>query len=98
MPVTITIRNVSERARDVLARRATAAGQSMQEYLRDMIETQTERLTPAEWVQMIQEKDERGELAKPDPDAPSAVEIIRYHREWDGVPSQDRPAPPWGDD
>jgi plasmid stability protein len=34
MPISITIRNIPEKARDELAARAAASGRSLQEYLR----------------------------------------------------------------
>jgi antitoxin FitA len=37
MPISITVRDVPDEARDVLAARAARAGKSLQEYLRGML-------------------------------------------------------------
>lgn len=55
MPVNITIRNVPDETRDVLARRAADAGQSMQEYLRTMLIEHTSKPTQREILDQIRE-------------------------------------------
>ena len=46
MPVSMTIRDVPDRTRDVLAARAARAGQSLQEYVRAELNALAERPTP----------------------------------------------------
>ena len=46
--VAITVRDVPAETRDVLASRAAAAGQSLQEYLRSLLDASAERPTVAE--------------------------------------------------
>ncbi len=55
-PVTITIRNVPDATRDVLARRAEAAGQSMQEYLRARLIEDAGKRTRAEVFESIERR------------------------------------------
>ena len=55
MPVQITIRNVPEEVRDVLAARASLQRQSMQEFLRGELERIASRPSAAEWVREVRE-------------------------------------------
>ena len=55
MPVQITIRNVSEEVRDVLAARASLQRQSMQEFLRGELERIASRPSATEWVREVRE-------------------------------------------
>jgi len=48
MPVSMTIRDVPDETRDVLAARAARAGQSLQEYLRGQLTALAGRPTPHE--------------------------------------------------
>jgi len=48
MPVSMTIRDVPDEIRDVLAARAARAGQSLQEYLRAQLTALAGRPTPDE--------------------------------------------------
>lgn len=50
MTVNVTIRNVPDEVRDALAARASAMGQSMQEYLLRELISVASRLTPGEAV------------------------------------------------
>jgi plasmid stability protein len=49
MPVSMTIRDVPDEARDVLAARAARAGQSLQEYLRAELTALAARPSPDEF-------------------------------------------------
>ncbi len=61
MAVKITIRDISEEVRDVLAARAAARRQSMQAYLRGELERLASRPSNAEWVRELREwKKEHG--------------------------------------
>ena len=55
MPVQITIRNVPEEVRDVLAARASLQRQSMQEFLRGELERIASRPSATEWVREVRE-------------------------------------------
>ena len=55
MPVQITIRNVPEEVRDVLAARAALQRQSMQEFLRGELERIASRPSATEWVREVRE-------------------------------------------
>lgn len=55
MAVKITIRDVSEEVRDVLAARAAERRQSMQAYLRGELERIASRPSTAEWVRELRE-------------------------------------------
>lgn len=56
MPVAITIRHVSEGARDALAARAAARGQSLQQYLKAMLEEAAVRPTADEVIARARER------------------------------------------
>lgn len=64
----VQVRNVPERVHRVLRRRAAAAGQSLQEYLLNLLEESTGRLTVEEWVQRVRkhasDRLEPGEAAR----------------------------------
>ena len=55
MAVKITIRNIPEEVRDVLAARAAERRQSMQAYLRGELERLASRPSSAEWVRELRE-------------------------------------------
>ena len=50
----ITIRNVPPEVHAVLLRRAEASGQSLQQYLVDLLAEQTSRLTTDEWLAQVE--------------------------------------------
>jgi antitoxin FitA len=56
MSVSVTIRNVPERTRDVLAARAARAGQSLQEYVRGQLTALAERPDPDELWDRVAER------------------------------------------
>lgn len=56
MPVSITIRNVPDDVRDVLAARAARAGQSLQEHLRAELIELARRPTVAEVLERARER------------------------------------------
>jgi plasmid stability protein len=51
----VTIRNVPVEVHAVLSRRAAAAGQSLQQYLVDLLEQQASMLTTDEWLAQVEE-------------------------------------------
>ena len=55
MAVKITIRDIPEEVRDVLAARAAERRQSMQAYLRGELERLASRPSSAEWVRELRE-------------------------------------------
>jgi len=56
MAVQITIRDVSEKARDELAARAALQGKSMQEYLRAELERLAARPSPEAWLKQVRRR------------------------------------------
>ena len=56
MGVQITIRDVSEKVRDELATRAAKEGKSMQEFLRNAIETLASKPSPEQWIATVRER------------------------------------------
>jgi plasmid stability protein len=56
MAVQITIRNVPDATRDVLAARAAEVGKSMQEYLRGELERLARRPAASEWLTRVRER------------------------------------------
>ena len=56
MGIQITIRDVSEKARDELAARAALQGKSMQEYLRAELERLANRPSPEAWLQQVRRR------------------------------------------
>jgi plasmid stability protein len=50
----VTIRNVPVEVHAVLSRRAAAAGQSLQQYLVDLLEQQASTLTTDEWLAQVE--------------------------------------------
>jgi plasmid stability protein len=74
----VQVRNVPERVHKVLRRRATAAGQSLQEYLLKLLEESTARPTMKEWLEQV-ERHVRGSKAKIPPG--EVARIIREERE-----------------
>ncbi len=56
MAVSVTIRNVPEQTRDVLAARAARAGQSLQEYVRGQLTALAERPDPDELWDRVAER------------------------------------------
>ena len=58
MPVQITIRNVPEEVRDMLAVRAARQRQSMQAFLRDELERIAARPSVSEWLHQVRERKE----------------------------------------
>ncbi len=56
MPVSMTIRDVPEETRDVLAARAARAGQSLQEYVRAELNALAERPSPDELWDRVRER------------------------------------------
>ena len=59
MPISITIRDVPDDARDELAARAARSGRSLQEYLRGELVEFARRPEPAEWVARVRERKQR---------------------------------------
>ncbi|MGH2692003.1 MAG: FitA-like ribbon-helix-helix domain-containing protein [Actinomycetota bacterium] len=49
----VQVRNVPERVHKVLRRRAAEAGQSLQEYLLQLLEESARRLTMQEWIERV---------------------------------------------
>lgn len=74
----ITIRNVPVEVHAVLARRAAEAGQSLQQYLIDLLAQQAMTLTTDEWLAQVETRlrAEGGAPLVSDP-----VELIREGRE-----------------
>jgi hypothetical protein len=58
MGVQITIRNVPDDVRDVLAARAVRSGKSMQEYLREELERLARRPSLDEWLGQVRRRKE----------------------------------------
>ena len=56
MGVQITIRDVPKTVRDELAARAAQEGKSMQEYLRQAMETLASKPSPEQWVAAVRER------------------------------------------
>ncbi|MGY1632280.1 FitA-like ribbon-helix-helix domain-containing protein [Geodermatophilus sp. SYSU D01186] len=56
MPVSMTIRDVPDETRAVLAARAARAGQSLQEYVRAQLKTLAERPTPEELWERVEQR------------------------------------------
>jgi len=56
MPVRITIRDVPEEVRDVLAARAVLQGKSMQEYLRTELERLAARPLLDAWLEQVRKR------------------------------------------
>lgn len=56
MPVNMSIRNVPDEVRDVLAARAAAAGQSLQEYMRAQVTKLAAEPTPEEFWTRVQDR------------------------------------------
>jgi plasmid stability protein len=50
----VQIRNVPERVHKVLRRRAAEAGQSLQEYLMQLLEESASQLTMDEWLERVE--------------------------------------------
>jgi antitoxin FitA len=59
MPISITVRNVPEKARDVLAARAAAGGRSLQEYLRAQLVELASRPDRAAVLERIRARTQR---------------------------------------
>jgi plasmid stability protein len=73
----VTIRNVPPEVHAVLSRRAAAAGQSLQQYLVDLLEQQASTPTTDEWLAQV-EADLQGSTARGGWDI---VEILHEGRE-----------------
>jgi antitoxin FitA len=56
MPVSVTIRDVPDETRRVLAARAARAGQSLQEYLRRQLTALAERPSPEELWERVEQR------------------------------------------
>ena len=56
MSVQITIRDVPKAVRDELASRAAREGKSMQEFLRQAMETLASKPSPEQWVAAVRER------------------------------------------
>jgi antitoxin FitA len=56
MPVSMTIRDVPDETRDVLAARAARAGQSLQEYVRAQLNELAERPSPEEFWERVRHR------------------------------------------
>ena len=56
MAVQITIRNVPDTVRDILAERAAQDRQSMQEYLLGALEHLAQRPSPAQWIERVRRR------------------------------------------
>ncbi|RBY78937.1 hypothetical protein DQ238_11155 [Geodermatophilus sp. TF02-6] len=56
MPVSMTIRNVPDETRDVLAARAARAGQSLQEYVLAELNALAERPSPDEFWERVRHR------------------------------------------
>lgn len=56
MPVQITIRNVPDELRDVLADRARDERKSMQEYLLEQLEVLAQRPSVAQWLASVSQR------------------------------------------
>jgi plasmid stability protein len=76
MGVQITIRNVPNEVRDVLAARAVRSGKSMQEYLRQELERLARRPSLDEWLGQVRR---RKELTR----RRVSTEVILDHRDAD---------------
>lgn len=76
MPVQLTIRNVPDAVRNVLAARAALQGRSMQEYLLLQLEALAQRPSIDEWLAQVQARKQRA------PDTVCAERIVP-HRDAD---------------
>ncbi len=56
MGVQITIRDVPETVRDELASRAAREGRSMQEYLRNALESLASKPSPDQWLASVRQR------------------------------------------
>ena len=56
MPVSMTIRDVPDETRDVLAARAARAGQSLQEYVRAQLNELAQRPSPEEFWERVRHR------------------------------------------
>ena len=79
MTVQITIRNVSDEARNELAARAARCGKSMQEYLREELERLAKRPSLDEWLSGVRS---RKDLTRNNIDS----DTILAHRDADRQP------------
>lgn len=74
----VQVRNVPERVHGVLTRRAAEAGQSLQEYLLQLLEESAGRPTMTEWLERVR----KGlRTSKPMDPAIDVAQIIREERE-----------------
>jgi len=71
----VQVRNVPERVHRVLHRRAAEAGQSLQEYLLDLLEETAGRPTMSEWLERVRKH------AKGSFEPGEVAQIIREGRE-----------------
>lgn len=78
MAKNVTIRGVPDQVRDRLAARASARGQSMQEFLLGQLVTLAARPDPAEWVA---EARAQKAVMKTRPDSRQIAEMIREDRD-----------------
>ena len=78
MAKNLTIRSVPDEVRDRLAARASARGQSLQEFLLGQLVSLASRPDPAEWVAAVRAR-KVGMRARPD--SGQIVEMIREDRE-----------------
>ena len=76
MSVQITVRNVSDEARDELAARAARAGKSMQEYLREELERLARRPSLDDWLSRVRSRKELARRTVPS-------DVILDHRDAD---------------
>ena len=58
MPISITIRNVPNETRDILASRAALVGRSLQEYVRGQLEELVSRPDAETWVRTVRRRKE----------------------------------------
>ena len=71
MPIQITIRDVPESVRDVLASRAALQGKSMQDYLRAELERLAARPSVESWLEQVRRRKRAANTQV------SAAEIVR---------------------
>ena len=71
----VQVRNVPERVHKVLVGRAAEAGQSLQEYLLDLLTESAGQLTVSEWLERVREH------VSGNPPLGNAAQIIREERE-----------------
>ena len=89
MPVVITIRDVPEDVRDVLAQQARERGQSLQAYLLAVLNRQADFCRNRQLLDEISQELDSGGGA--DQDAPDAAELLARARAERDLPDATRP-------